>query len=204
MIQPRIKLHKLSSNSGVTLIECLVVLTILSALIAAVGTSFTMSLKSYVGEYASEGPELEAQRAALEIEYFASRAVNIEIMGDPLNPITTGYNPFLGGTRVELTQPDGSVVAFQYRAKGVVQGDGSIQPIAGTPDYTAGLTYTGELGINIQGNPYVYTKKAKFTPLANWRYPFQVSKEGGLAFRWTVPTPSAGDVTFGGTATLGL
>jgi prepilin-type N-terminal cleavage/methylation domain-containing protein len=114
MIQPDIKTRKkLNKTSGVTLIECLVVITILAGLIAAVGSSFTMTLKSYVGEYAAEGSELESQRAALEIEYFASRAVNTVIMADPANSTTTGYFPNLGGTRVELTQPNGDIVAFQ-------------------------------------------------------------------------------------------
>jgi prepilin-type N-terminal cleavage/methylation domain-containing protein len=205
MIQPDIKTRKkLNKTSGVTLIECLVVITILAGLIAAVGSSFTMTLKSYVGEYAAEGSELESQRAALEIEYFASRAVNTVIMADPANSTTTGYFPNLGGTRVELTQPNGDIVAFQYRATGVVAADGTITPISGVHGYPGGITYIGDLGVNIRGYAYYYTRKAKFVPQNNWRYPFQVSSEGGLAFRWSVPTPNSGDIYAGGAVTPGL
>lgn len=177
---------------GVTLIECLVVISIMAGLIAAVGSSFTMSLKSYVGEYSAEGSELESQRAALELEYFASRAVDIKIIADPAFPSTTDYSSgYLGGTRVELRQPDDSVVAFQFRST-----NGS--------SYTAGVKHIGQLGINIDGNPYVFTKRAQFVPSSSWRYPFQVSTEGGLAFRWTVPTPASGDINVGGSVNPGL
>lgn len=199
------KFNKNRRKSGVTLIECLVVLSILAGLIAAVGASFTMVLKSYVGEYASEGSELESQRAALELEYFASKAINTKIMADPANPTTTGYTTdYLGGTRVELTRPNGTIVVFQYRATGVVGPNGAVTPISGEHGYPAGITYIGELGINIRGEAYVYTTKAKFVPLNNWRYPFKASSDGGLAFRWTIPTPASGDINVGGSVPLGL
>lgn len=189
MILRHTNLKKNTSVSGVTLIECLVVLTILAGLIAAVGTSFTMSLKSYVGEHAAEAIELESQRAALELEHFASRAINIRIMADPANSSTTGYESgVLGGTRVELTQPNYEIIAFQFRPVQVLS-DG---------------TQVGELGINRQNTPYVYTTNARFKPTADWYYPFQVSQEGGVSFRWTVPTPASGDIKVGGSVLPGI
>lgn len=201
MIHPYIKTQKIakkSSNSGVTLVECLIVLTILAGLIASIGASFIVTLKSYVGEYAAEAIELESQRAALELEFFAARAKDVRILSyDHPSTTAVGYDPTLGGTRVELTQPDDSVIVFQYTP--ATNGNGS---------FTTNLEVTGFLAILIPDGTnnitYTYGSEIKFMPLANWRYPFQVSAEGGFSYRWSVPTPASGNVTMGGSVMPGL
>jgi len=193
MTLPRTNFTKSYKNSGVTLIECLVVLTILASLIAAVGTSFTMSLKSYVGEYASEAVELESQRAALELEYFASRAVDVRIMPVAGLSGTSGYESgVLGGRRVELLQPNGNTIAFEYQVTG------------STVDSAGRTTQVGNLGIDMLGEDYYYSTNVWFTPITGWVYPFQVSNEGGLSFRWSVPTPTAGEIKVGGSVSPGI
>jgi prepilin-type N-terminal cleavage/methylation domain-containing protein len=193
MIQHPINRFK-KSCAGVTLIECLVVLTILAALSAAVGTSFVMTLKSYVGEFEAEALELESQRAALELEYYAARATDIKILSwDHPSTSARSFSPVLGGTRVELTQPDGSIITFQYT------------PRPESPKgFTAGVYETGFLGVNIQGNTYTYGSQVKFLPVSGWRYPFQVSNEGGLAYRWEIPTPASGNIKMGGAVLPGI
>jgi type II secretory pathway pseudopilin PulG len=154
------KSHKSRKFAGVTLIETLVVLTILSGLIAAVGVSFIVTLRSYAGEYKSEAIELEASRAALELEYYASHARRIVIYA--------GTAPSTSGNWVELTQLDGSVYNFEY--------------VPGSP--------TGSLVLTGPGIDYTFSTNILVIPTAASPNIFWLSPEGSLSYYWAVDTPS--------------
>jgi prepilin-type N-terminal cleavage/methylation domain-containing protein len=184
MILPNFKLrfrkHRLfsrraalgSAQGGFTLIECLAVITILAGLIAAVSTGFILTLKSYVGEYRAEALELEAQRAALELEYYAARSWKIDVIDSSV--------PSQEGNQVNLYQPDGSVVTFAY-----------------SPYLFNGAKQVGTLWISMPTGYYVYSYNVGFEPTATSTKPFWISSEGSLGFRWSVDTPS-GPVKMGG------
>jgi prepilin-type N-terminal cleavage/methylation domain-containing protein len=173
--------------AGVTLIECLAVLTILAGLVAAVGSSFILTLKSYVGEYSSEAVELESQRAALELEYYAARAVRMEILDGGVSGSS--------GAQINLYQDltnTANVVSFVYTP--------DLTRCTGT--YGVGVSQVGSLAISASGSYYVYSTNVVFTPVAGSLRPFVTSSDGGVSFRWTIST-SSGPVKMGGTTSPG-
>lgn len=160
------------SQSGVTLIECLTVLTVLAALIAAVATSFILTLKSYVGEYKSEAVELEVQRAAMEFEYYTAKSWKVDILD---NGVISSE-----GNQVDLYQPDGTIVSFTY-----------------TPTSSLGAKEVGTLSVSMPSANYLYSTNVTFDPNATSSKPFWISFEGSIGYRWGADTPS-GAVKMGG------
>jgi len=175
-----IQVHTKSRNfqkqrtSGVTLIETLVVITVLAGLIAAVGASFTITLKSYTGEYKGEAVELEASRAALELEYYVAHARRVEILNG-----TTVTN---AGNQVVAYMPNNLQYTFTYTPSG---GKGSL--VLGLPD----------------GTSYTFSTNLVLEPTAASSTVFWLSPEGSLSYQWAVDTPS-GRVNMGGSTLPGI
>jgi type II secretory pathway pseudopilin PulG len=166
--------HTDTGQLGVTLIETLVVLTVLSGLIASIGVSFAFTLKSYTGEYRSEAVELEASRAALELEYYATASKRIEIFDGSLAAES--------GNRVVLTQPNDTQYTFRYVPTGA----------------------KGNLIIDLpDGTSYIFSTNIILVPTAVSDNVFWTSSEGALSYFWAVDTPS-GRVRMGGSTLPGI
>ena len=186
MIHPATKLWlgRLRSHpAGYTLIEALTVISVVAVLIATVGSSLVLVLKSYVGEFRTDALELESQRAALELEYYAARAVKIEIFD--------GSTLSSAGSQVFLHQFDGTVVAFDYLP------DPGRAPCA----FIAGDEEIGELAILLTGpdREYVYSGNIRFLPTDDSRFPFWRTSNGGLGYRWHIETASGPNYMGGST-----
>jgi hypothetical protein len=170
-------------SSGYTLIEALTVISVVAVLIATVGASLVLVLKSYVGEFRTDALELEAQRAVLELEYYAARAVKVEIFDDSVLSNA--------GSQVILHQYDGTVVAFDYLP------DPARSPMAFVP----GDEEIGELAILLTGpdREYVYSRNIRFLPTDDSRFPFWRTANGGLGYRWHIETASGPNFMGGAT-----
>lgn len=164
-------INRKKSVGGSTLIECLAVVAIIGALISAVASSFVLGLKSYSGQYESESLELELQRAALEMDYYISRAVgkpsfNTDDTSSFAHPCTSD----VGGSRMALLQKDGKTVEFifepeNYKGGELVQGKLSIVP----PNST---------------NNYAYSSRVRFRQQSSTPRPFWATETGGVAYRF--------------------
>jgi hypothetical protein len=168
--------------SGVTLIETLVVVSILAGLIAGVGATFIVTMKSYVGEYQSEAIELEAQRAAMEMEYFISHSQRMLIMN--------GSTPSINGDRILLYQPanafGGNPLAFSFTPREAVPGGWKGSLSITKEDYTT----------------YTYSTNIMYFTNANRPNFFWVSVEGSIGYSYAIDTPS-GRMYMGGSTLPG-
>lgn len=153
-------------ESGVTLIETLVVVTVLAGLIASVGVSYIITLRSYVGEYKSEALELEASRAALELEYYVAHAKKVDIYN--------GGAISSSGNSVNLLQLDNTTYTFTYAPTGAVAGGSS----------------SGSLTISGPDVYYVYSTNIISVVTPSFPHVFWVSPEGAISYHWAIDTPS--------------
>lgn len=91
--------------AGATFIEALAVTAVIGVVLAAMGSTFTVGLKSYVGEYTSEATQLEVQRAYSELHYFGSKSTRFDI---------TGGLDGTQGDSVTFYGADGSTSTFMF------------------------------------------------------------------------------------------
>jgi len=177
-----IKLIKQAKSRGFTLVECLMVVSVIGGLLAAITSVFLLTLKGYTGEYEVEAVEVQSQRAAVELDYFIRRAVSVEI-ADP---------GAFSGNRLRLLQPRSTSLVGGVPL-GVVE-------FAFTPNSnrSSSTEQVGELSITLMGNTYVYSGDIR-TPIHSGvaRRVFELSREGGLVYRWEVASLGSGVLTEG-------
>ena len=179
MIRPNYKGFR-----AATLIECLAVVAIIGGLIAAVGSSFVLTLRSYSGQYEAEALELEGQRAALEIDHYVSRALQVQL--SDVGPFPSSPANLQGGTLL-LLQPDGSSVVFSFEVD---------------DSRSTSSLYVGSLSVAVRGVVYTYSTNVQFVPESGSNRPFWISGNGGVGYRWQLPSPN-GTVRMGGISTIG-
>jgi hypothetical protein len=185
------------SQVGATLIECLIVLSIMAALVGAISSAMILTFKSYNGEFITEREILEGQRAALELEYYSQRALRIYFSDINNNP-TYLANGTPAGYVVQLLQPEGNWVSFAMAPNSPQVGNlqqCTLEIIIGNVPDASG---------NVQpAKSYIFSTSAIFDTAAI-PYPFWSTAIGGLAYSWKIPTPATGDITMGGATFLGL
>jgi len=175
-----------SRNKGFTLVEVLTVVVVVSSLLASVASVFILTLRSYSEEYELEAVENQAQRAAVELDYFARRATGAEVSpsGDMLDltqpksfSTLKGTGKVLGVVRFKFDR--GGAAPTTYKRSGAV-----VLP----PGYSrASLTiqgWTPEAAERGDPVPDVldYTYSGDF--VVDSTGIFAVSPEGALSYRW--------------------
>lgn len=140
--------------SGATFIEALVVTAVIAGVIAAMGSSFTMGLRSYVSEYTSEARQIEVQRAYAELQYFGGKSSWFVEDGDT----------------VTFYYADGSSVAFMFHQTGMFEGSrkGALSIVGPWGQYW--------YGVNVLADPVV---KPFATAHGGCSFTFTVQSAGG-------------------------
>lgn len=144
---------KKASISGATFIEALAVTMVIAAVLGAIGSSFTLGLRSYVGEYNSEARQLEVQRATAEIRYFGGKCSRFDTDGDS---VTFYYN-------------DGTYAKFEFEQTGMYDGSRLGQLSVRTP---AGERYVYGVNVLADGSPFAVSD-------GGCSYVFYVDSAGG-------------------------
>jgi hypothetical protein len=181
------------SIQGTSLLECLIVVGIIAGLIAAVGSAFILTLRSYTGAYTTESLQLEGHRAAVELNYYLSAAKTAEVSDANLaSNFTLPVAGNLSGTQLDLGLMDGvTTVSFYFYPN---------------QSSTASL-YRGSL-IGTLRSPtkswsYIYTTNALYSPTAGCNRPFSINSNGAVEFSWKLYTEN-GTAQMGGVTPIGL
>jgi hypothetical protein len=162
---------------GVSLLESLTVVLVITALVTTVGSSVLQTLKTYAGTYTSETTQMELQRAALEMDYFVSTSVTAYVQ-DTGRFGSTLSSSLQQGDSLACNQPDGSQILFTY-----------------SPVTTAGGVSTGKLsmskfllGSNTPQFTYTYSTNISFATASGVPRPFWSAPDGGVNYSFTAVT----------------
>lgn len=139
MLRSQLRRH---SMAGATFVEALAVTIVIAGVLAAMGSSFVVGLKSYVGEYTSEARQLEVQRAFAEMRYFGTKCFRFE---------TEGGEVAGRGDTVIFYYPDDTEAKFVFSETSMLDGDR-----VGTLTVTTpwGAVYTYGSHVMVTGYPF--------------------------------------------------
>ena len=163
--------------AGVTLVELLIVTTVMGVLIATVGSTLVLAFRSFSGQGKQEAKEIEGQRACMDVHYYLSNAVSFGISDSVVLAGIFGSPAPNSGTTLSLRQGDGSTVLFVFSPDSTK-----------TTELSSIACAVGSLAIQIGGVSYTYSDEV-YVPCAGLSgRPFSVSATGGVNYYWGIPT----------------
>jgi hypothetical protein len=163
----------------VTLVELLIVTTVMGFLVATAGSSLVLAFRSFSGQGELEFKEIQGQRACMDLHYYLSNAVSFSISDNADLASVFGAADADSGTTLSLIQGDGSTVVFSF-----------VPDVVKTTALSSITCAVGRLGIEVGGVSYIYCDDV-FVPCAgSGGRPFSVSVTGGVNYHWGVPSGS--------------
>jgi len=156
-------------RAAFTLVELLLVVSVVAALLVSISSALILIVKSYSGEYELEALERQSQRGAMELEYFAGRAISFQMVGS--DGIILNQPPYLSTlyNRGELTS-----VTFIFEEE---------------ESRSTETERVGSLNIMLNIAGYESAKSYRLAPdirLAVGSPIFGISEEGAFFYRWYV------------------